>query len=357
MSDTKKCTVSFIIPSLSSGGAERVVANLANQFVADGYNVIIYTILDDKETYAIRPEVKHIYLNVNCRSKVLRILKRFFKLHKYVKFDESQCIIAFDRYYGICSALRCGKKVIGSERNDPYSNMSEHSFQKYFRDYLYNRVNYMVFQTVYAQQYFSDKIQKHSTIIPNPITTDILPELFSGTRKKNIYTACRLTEQKNIPMMIEAFARFSTTHPDYTFTIYGDGPLKETIKKQIHMLKMDEKIKLAGYTDNLPQKVRDAGMFLSSSNYEGISNAMLEALAMGIPSVCTDCPAGGAAAVIQNGINGYLVPVGDTQAMLQAMCRIADNHELAKSFSLEAIKVRDTYAIKEIAAMWEEILQ
>ncbi len=352
-----KPTVSFVIPSLGAGGAERVVANLANQLARDGYRVNIYTILDARETYEILPGVRHIHINVNNQNKALRIFNRFRMLRKYLREDEATTIIAFDRYYGICAALGLGKKVIGSERNDPYSNMPKVSIQKYFRDFLYRRVHCVVFQTDYAQQYFDAKIQAHSVIIPNPVSVEILPKREKEKHEKTIYTACRLTGQKNIPMALNAFAMFSKKYPEYQFVIYGDGPLKNDIVRMLESLQIKNKVRLAGYVDDLSQTVINAGMYISSSNYEGISNAMLEALAMGIPSICTDCPAGGARMAIEDGVNGILIPVGDVQALYEAMCRVAEDQAFADSIGSEAIKVRDRFNTAKIAGMWEALFE
>lgn len=351
-----KKSVIFVIPRIGKGGAERVVVNIANQMVSDGYSVSIYTILSGEENYKLAEGVNHVHLNVDDRNKLLRMMKRFFKLRSMIKHSDADTVIAFDRYYGIFSALFTGKRVIGSERNDPYSNMPIHSIQKYIRDWLYRHVDYMVFQTEYAQNYFSDCIKNHSTIIPNPVSADVLPEPYTGSRDKRIVTACRLTEQKNLPMMIDAFSSFSRVYDGYQLVIYGEGHLMESLKKYVVERGVERQVLFPGYVDNLPEKINSASMYVSSSDYEGISNSMLEAMALGLPVVCTDCPAGGAAMVIHNGDNGYLVPVKQAEMMAQAMCRVVEDEEHTFAMSRNAIEVRRTFSIQEIAKQWEKVL-
>lgn len=351
-----KKSVVFVIPRIGKGGAERVVVNIANQMARDGYSVSIYTILSGEENYRLAAGVNHVHLNVNDRNKLLRMIKRFLKLRSMIKHSDASTVIAFDRYYGIFGALFTGKRVIGSERNDPYSNMPMHSIQKYIRDWLYKHVDYMVFQTEYAQNYFSDCIKKHSTIIPNPVSTDMLPSPFMGNRDKRVVTACRLTEQKNLPMMIDAFASFCRKHEGYQLVVYGEGHLLEYLKKYAAERGVEKQVLFPGYVDNLPEKINSATMYVSSSDYEGISNSMLEALALGMPVVCTDCPAGGAAMVICNGDNGYLVPVKQAEEMAKAMCRVVEDEKHTFEISQKAIGVRMTFSIQEITKQWENIL-
>lgn len=350
-------SVAFIIPRIGKGGAERVVVNIANQMADDGYSVKIFTILSGEVNYKLSEKVHHIHLNVESRNRFVRIVKRFFTLRRFIKRCDADTIIAFDRYYGILCSLYAGKKVIGSERNDPYSNMPRKSFQKYVRDYLYQRVDHVVFQTEYAQDYFSKEIQKHSSIIPNPVAAAVLPDPYTLARDHRIVTACRLTQQKNLPMMIDAFAAFNEIHPGYELVIYGEGHLLESLKEYAIEKGIGDRVFFPGYVNDLPEIMNSAAMYVSSSDYEGISNSMLEAMAIGLPVVCTDCPAGGAAMVIENGVNGFLIPVRQPEEMTKAMCRIVEEPERSRTMSGYAVKVRETYSIHNVAKQWENLLK
>ena len=119
---------------------------------------------------------------------------------------------------------------------------------------------------------------------------------------------------------------------------------------------LSDRVVLYGHTTNIHQKINNASLFVSSSNYEGISNSMLEAIALGIPSICTDCPAGGAREIIDSEINGILVPVGDRQAMAIAMRKLLNDTSLAESISNEGIKLRETISVSEISKKWDEAI-
>ncbi len=190
-----KKKISLITPTLSNGGAERVLSYLANYFDNNDYNVTIYALFSDVVSYKINDSIKYVYVNSDNNKKVISKIKHFFKLRKLLRNDGSETVISFDRYYGIPAALFLGKKVISSERNDPYSNVKKGSFYDRLRNFLYARTNVMVFQTEYAKKYFPKSVQKKGVIIFNPISENLLPA-YSGERKKTIVAVSRLHSQK-----------------------------------------------------------------------------------------------------------------------------------------------------------------
>lgn len=176
-----------------------------------------------------------------------------------------------------------------------------------------------------------------------------------GERKK-IVAVGRFTTQKNFPMLIRAFSEFHKKHSEYELVIYGEGELRTEYMKLIDELGLAYFVKLPGYVSDVNERMRSAAMYVSASNFEGISNAMLEALAMGVPSVCTDCPVGGAAMVIQDGRNGILIPVGDEQALYQQMCHLVENCEYAENLAQNALDIKNEYSIEMIANRWFKIV-
>ncbi len=352
-----KKKISLITPTLSNGGAERVLSYLANYFDENGYDVTVYALFSDEIAYKINESIKYVYVDSKRGKKIPSKIRQILKLRKYLKNDGSEAVISFDRYYGISAALFLGKKVIASERNDPYSNVKKGSFDDRLRNFLYARTDIMVFQTEYAKGYFPKKVQKRGVIIPNPIP-DNLPSMHTGERKKKIVAVSRLHSQKNIPMMFGCVVKILKEYADYHFYLYGDGPVRPALEEQYEMLNDDvkERFHIFGFVPNVTERILDAGMYISTSNFEGISNSMLEALALGIPAVCTDCPAGGASLAIKSGENGILVPVNDRKEMYNAMKYIIDNPNEAQKLSYNAVKIREKWSIDKIGGMWEELV-
>ena len=185
-------------------------------------------------------------------------------------------------------------------------------------------------------------------MIPNPVPQN-LPEPYQGVRKKRIVSVARLEPQKNHRLLIEAFAEFLKDFPEYELHIFGIGELEEDLKAQVRELQLEDKIIFRGFSANVREEIIDSAMFVLSSDYEGISNSMIEALAMGVPVISTDCPVGGSRAYIENETSGLLVPVGDQAALCNAMKRIVADEKLAKKLSDNAVKIRETYALPKIA--------
>ena len=134
--------------------------------------------------------------------------------------------------------------------------------------------------------------------------------------------------------------------------IYGEGPLKNELQDKINNYHLNESVFLKGYVDDVDEKMRIASIYVSSSDFEGISNSMLEALAMGIPSICTDCPVGGARLMIKNNVNGILISVGDKEKLVSAMKKITGDENFAQKLSDNAIKISEKYSVEKIAKMW-----
>ena len=202
---------------------------------------------------------------------------------------------------------------------------------------------------------FPKSVQKKGIIIPNPINGN-LPERYVGERRKAIVAACRLHPQKNLPMLIEAFYLIHKSYPEYILEIYGQGAEKEKIENLAKKLGIEDRIYMPGFIDNILDKINSAAMYVSSSDYEGISNSMLEALALGVPSVVTDCPVGGARMMINDGENGILVPVGDATKFAQSMDRILRDKEFAEKLSTNAYRIREKLPLKAIAQEWLKLM-
>lgn len=347
----------IIMNDLKNGGVERVLSVLANYLAAHGYEVHILAIAEDNVSYKLdlrihykHRQLLHLYKDESLGSE----FKTMHGIYREMKKIDPDCIIGFDDSIiirSVPSAWLQRRRIVVSERIDPSIYGPA---MKIVRQVAYDMADHVVFQTPDARDYFPERTRKKSRIIPNPLKEGL--PYHKDTANKDIVMACRLRPQKNVHVAIEGFAKFYTTHPDYRLVVYGEGEQRDELIEYAGKLGVGDSVLFPGHTDSIHEKMSEAAMYLSSSDYEGLSNSMIEALAIGVPSICTDCPVGGARMFIRDGVNGLLVPIKDADAIAAAMSRIADDASFAGSLSTESVKIRDLLSTDVICPQWEELL-
>ena len=248
------------------------------------------------------------------------------------------------------AALFVKNKVVISDRNDPTRRPSG-KFKQAIRNFAFKQADVLVLQTEDVQRYYVEKIHRKGIIIPNPINKDI-PERFTGERRNVIVTASRLNKQKNLPLLIRAFARIAKEYPEYTLEIYGRGEEEDYLKSYARERDVADKVLFKGFSNNLYQDILDCAVYVCSSDYEGISNSLIEALGMGLPTISTDCPVGGSRMLIQHGVNGLLIPVGDEDALYEQLKEVIDHPELAERMSQNACATKERFSAEKIGRRW-----
>lgn len=346
----------FTIGTLGGGGAERNVSLLANAFVEDGNEVGILTIWGDEVAFQLDSRIKYMTLNV-CNYRYIHFFQRIYKIRQQIKEYNPDLIISFLADVNACVLLRTrflNCKVIISERSDPYIEPTIQFF-RILRKVTYCFADGYVFQTPDAREYFKSTIRnKKSVIIPNPVKSDL--PIHKDNDSHVIVTASRLELAKNIPMLISSFEIVLKQIPDCQLHIYGNGSLKSEIQHAIDEKGLKGKVHLLGFCTDVCEKIDKAEIFVLSSNYEGMSNAMLEALAMGMPVVVTDCPIGGARMMINNGENGILVPVDDAEAMAKALVGLLKDSMKREKIGKKALEIRINNSVNETIDKWKKFI-
>lgn len=338
------------------GGAHRVSVILANYLINSGYEVELIAWDASTIDYPIDSKIKIHDFNLKIRNEKDRI-KACLLTRKILKKNKGAYVyvltsrMATDIYI---SSLFCGVKVIGAERTDPNREPKKKIF-RIIRNIAFTKMYKTVYQTVDAKKYFPKQAQKKGTVIFNPLSPN-LPEPYNGKRKKEFITFCRIDNQKNLYLMIDAFINCHKKHNDFILKIYGDGLIKNEIKRYIISHNAENFILLRDFSKNIHEKILDSYAYINSSDYEGMSNSMLEALAIGLPSICTDCPIGGAKTIIKNGENGILVPVNNLSEMELAINKLIENKELCEKLSKNACKIREKLSIDNICSQWERLM-
>lgn len=387
--------VFFFIDSLCGGGAERVTSVLANE-MAKKYDVTLVLLYKKPIEYYISESIKILYLeDLPLKSIYYRFIKWCFFPISYIrnktykplmrrigkkpipKWNErsfyfySQIALPYRELlkknkdctvFGflirsnismLMAAKGTGIKTVFCERNNPVRPDMPRNIIK-IRDRIYHRCTSAVFQTEDEMAYYT-RIKGEKSVIPNPLKEN-LPDRFTGVRRHEIVNFCRLNTQKNIPLLIDAFEMLLQDYSDYTLRIFGKGEEKDNLKNYINSKHRDDKIFIEDFANDIHVRINDAALFVSTSDYEGLSNSMLEAMAIGLPTVCTDCDGGGARMMIQDHVNGLLVPKGDKQAVYKAMKVIIEDEDLAERLSKNAVKLKEELSVERIVREWEKMI-
>lgn len=349
--------VMFVCQSLGNGGAERVVSVLTDELSEADYRVFILTMTKEKQVYNINENVEIVAPHKNYNAGILGKLQRVKIIRDEIIKHKIDVVVAFSHYnamFSIIASYGLPVRIIGSERNDP-AQLKNRKILNSTRNILYKKLDCLVCQTDEAKAYFPNKIQEKTTIILNPISASII-DPYCGEKEKKIVTFCRLEPQKNLRMLIDAFEMLYEEYPDYELNIYGEGSERENLLNYIVSKGLVNVISIKPFCKDVHQKVMKATIFALPSNYEGLSNSMIEAMALGIPTVVTDCPCGGARMVIENNKNGIMVAVDDPKAMYEAFKKIIVSPKFAKELSNNGVKIRDKLNCKKIAKQWKKAI-
>lgn len=346
--------VAIIAHGLSDGGAERVASMVANYYAQKGYAVLYLAALCADREYPLDERVEYRYVSVPPCSKVTRVLRRSWAIDKMIRDFGADIAVSFLEKDALITNLRRTVPLIYSLRIDP-ARITQKFFRRVITLFSYRRAERIVFQTQGAMDFFKEDIRSHGVIIPNPLTRD-LPYWDPHNCEKRIITACRLTRQKNLPMLIKAFALFYANHPEYRLEIYGKGGELSSLQALCRELGMEKVVSFPGHSTQIHSIMATSAAFVLSSDFEGLSNSMLEALAIGVPTICTDCPPGGAREYITDGANGFLVPVGDVTALAEKLERLANDLALCQRMSWQAAQVRQKLNPDRVLAQWEQAL-
>lgn len=350
----------FYISNLAKGGAERVCINLAEYFHSLGYNVGIITSYKSENEYYLNPEIKRILLNDTYYSGnvVYRNIVLMRRLRNVVKTEQPDILISFmaeSNLRSLVSTIGIDLIRIVSVRNDPnreYAGILGKITGKIVMPFAEGAI----FQTQDAMNWFPKKLKKKSKVILNPVREEVF-DIQRLPETGRIVSIGRLDEQKNQMLLIESFKEVLETNNNARLYIYGEGKLRDTLTNKINSEGLQDSVFLCGYFKDIVEVLSKTEIFVLSSNYEGLPNALMEALAAGVPCISTDCPSGGPKALIKNDVNGILTPVNDKNALTSAMSRLLDSESLRDYISNNAIKYAEEFKTGEINQQWKSYIK
>lgn len=345
-------SILILSDSFNGYGAEHILKWLGNSLYEAGLNVTFCSIFDTEKNKELNEEVeyyqmcfpkdiydKYYFLKGICFIRNLCEKRHFDYL---VTFHTNPFLMAFlAKPFG-------SYKIIHSERDNPYARNTKAT---HFKMWLYRFADRVVFQTRGAQEYFDKRTQKESVIIANPIE---IPDFkWEGECSKTISTVGRLWILfKRQDILIEAFRKVLEKYPDYKLKLYGDGQDRGKLESMVEKYGIAANVFFLGKVNNVQNHLKDDEIFVLTSDSEGMPNALMEAMALGMPVISTDCEPGGARALINDGVDGFLVKRSSVDGLTTSLLKLIGDREMQKRLGNNAREKMKQFTPELVFKQW-----
>ena len=358
----RKKKIVFYIGSLAKAGAQRVIINLTRYLLDRGYDITIVTTAKETNEYHLPENTVRIISDLTeeetGNNRLTNLKNRMKKLRNIWKREKPDLIVSFigkNNFMAILTSFGLKIPVVVSVRGEPTEEYYT-GLLRFLARYLFIAASGIILQTKKSKNFFPKRTLKKAVVLPNPLNPVFLEEEDYQEREKKIVLVGRLDSNKNQKLAIQAFQEICDKFPEYKMEIWGDGEDYDVLKQYVKEAGLEERVLLPGATDHVKEKIKSASLYLLPSNTEGMPNSLMEAMALGLPVISTDCPCGGPAELIQDGINGLLVPVKDVVSMAHAMERVLQDKEFQNKLGQNAMKIRENLHPDKVNEIWEEYL-
>jgi glycosyltransferase involved in cell wall biosynthesis len=359
------------IHSLENGGAERVVANLANYWVSIGWDITVVTVASQaKDFYALDPAVRRISLDLTGSSRNVfagfwRTARRAQALRRILQEIRPEVALSAMHTANVILALAArglpGLRAIGSEHNFPPKAPMGIIWET-MRRHAYGRLAAVVALTQECASWLTvHSLARRIPVIPNPVAwplanhePHIAPAAFCSSGRWMLLGVGRLSMEKNFAALIDVFSRLASRHPAWDLVILGEGPMRDALHSQVRAAGLEQRIFLPGSVGNMGDWYGRAALYAMSSHFEGFPNTLVEAMAYGLPAVSFDCDTG-PRDIIRHDVDGFLVAPDDTNGMEAALDKLMADAQLREAFALRAVEARERFSMKKISSMWEDL--
>lgn len=351
--------IAFYIGSLSRGGAERVMVNLSRYFYEQGYKVYLVTKTVDEPEYEVPEGVTRIIADITkdeeTSSRIKNLRNRIKKLRNIWKEIKPDIIVSFIRknnLMAIASSRGLKIPVVVSIRSNPARELQGRIF-KPLSFFMFRFADGIVMQTNQAKAFLPSYLQKKAVIMPNSLSEQFLSVELSDERRKEIVTVGRIDDNKNQKMLVEAFSEISKDFPEWSLHLYGGGDRKKSLEEQY----ASESIIFHGQISDVVECIKESAVFVLPSKQEGMPNALIEAMALKMACISTDCPCGGPADLIKSGENGILIPVDGKEELKVELIRVMSDDLLRTSLGEKARDSIIHLSPDKVNAAWKEYLE
>ena len=348
--------IGFVLTSLRSGGLERNAISLANHFIEKGNNVFIYCLYSTECFFDVNKNVNII----DCTSSTNKIFSIHYwikKLSIFFEKDKIDTIISFGDRCGVIASRANRKRManhicrgVNTKRFILINNFLLVLSKKYLSNF--------VFQTNAQKHNYFSCLRKKGVIIPNPfvLQSDNLNE-FGLNSKRFVSVATFKLKQKRQDFMIRSFALFHKLHKDYKLDLYGkyDNKSFKKINRLIKKNSLENFVNIKGEIKDVKNSILNSRGFLCTSKYEGMPNALIEALSYGIPVLTTKW--NGCDEIIKDGLNGLIIDDFNKKEFAKKMALLADNNDLFSKISNNCYKkIICDFKSDKVFAEWDRLI-
>lgn len=350
--------IAFYIGSLKKGGAERVFVNLAGYFASRGCRVTMVTQYEKENEYVLPDGVFRVISDITPEEeggRIGNIWRRYQKLRRIfreLRADVVLSTIGKNNFMALLANAFLPTKVVVSVVAEPTEEYPG-GLMRFLAKTLFYFADGIVLQTTDAAKFFPKRIRQKSVILKNSLNPAFVRPRFAGERRQDIVAVGRMDENKNHRMAVRAFAHIADRFPDSRLILYGDGALRAALLREAAELGLADRILLPGAVTDVADRIEKAYAFLLTSFTEGMPNTLIEAMSLGLACIATDCPCGGPKDLIEDGVNGFLVPVNDDKALADRLSQLLSDPAAADTMGKEAAKLQESYRPDRVNADWE----
>jgi len=357
--------LTMVIHALSGGGAERVFCTLANHWVQSGRGVTVITLAAaDEGVSRLDSRIRRMGLGLLQEShspweQVRNTCIRVQRLRQAIREAGASRVISFTDKMNVLTLLACWREprqVVIAERSDP-RHQSLGTVWEWLRRRMYPRCHAWVVQTESVARYARRLAGSRPVyVIPNAVAPPAAAIPPSEQRRPRIVGVGRLSREKGFDLLIQAFARIAPWFPDWSLQILGEGPQRGELEDLADSLGVRDNVQLAGWVERPEPALLEAGVFVLPSRYEGFPNALLEAMACGLPCVASACESG-PAEIIRDGVDGLLVPPENVDAMAEALKQLLSDDAKRARLGQRAVEVTSRFSLEAFFTRWEAVLE
>ena len=358
--------ITLVISALTCGGAQRVMANMANYWAEKGWSPTLITLsgASVERFYDLSSAVDYRPLGVatdsaNLPAAVWNNLRRILVLRRTIRNSRPDVVISFMETTNVITLLSTrglGVPVIVSEHTDPALYSISGNWEA-LRHWTYPTADRLTFVTRKAADYFPSSLQPKIRVMTNPV---LIPQ--EGTAaagpslaRPAVIAVGRLAPEKGFDLLLEAFARLKDHFPDWRLTILGEGPMRQQLEDLSDCLGLAGRLDLPGAVQDPYSFLRQADLFVLSSRFEGFPCALCEAMACGLAVMATEA-GGGTREIVRERVDGVIVPTENVEALTEAMTRLMSDDAERRRLAVRAVQVSKRFATEKVMGAWEAII-